>query len=111
AELELREVVLPKLDGTEAARRIRGVETRCKILFVSENRFPDIVGEALSTGAGGFVLKSDAASELLPGAKAVLDGKRFVSASLAGHYLVTTMLTSTHAMHLSWMSVLISGIR
>ena len=110
-DLIFLDIGLPQLHGIEAARRIREVAPTCKILFVSENRFPDIVGEALSTGAGGYVLKSDAASELLPGAKAVLDGKRFVSASLAGHYLVTTMLTSTHAMHLSWMSVLISGIR
>lgn len=52
---------------------------------MSENRSPDIAGEALSTGAVGYVLKSDAASELLPAIKAVVEGKRFVGASLAGH--------------------------
>ena len=34
---------------------------------------------------GGYVVKSDAGSELLPAVDAVLNGKRFVSASLAGH--------------------------
>jgi len=35
----------------------------------------------MDTGAGGYVLKSDAARELLPAVKAVLKGKRFVSAT------------------------------
>ena len=37
---------------------------------------------ALSTGAGGYVVKSDAGSELLTAIKAVLERKRFISASL-----------------------------
>lgn len=74
---------------------------------MSENRSPDIAEAALSTGAGGYVVKSDAAGELLPAVKAVLDGKRFVSASLAGHFLVTTTLST----QLSWLLMLFSGFR
>lgn len=85
-DLILPDVGLPTLNGIEAARRIEEVCATSKIVFVSENRSPDIAGEALSTGAGGYVVKSDAASELLPAVKAVLEGKRFVSASLEGHY-------------------------
>jgi DNA-binding NarL/FixJ family response regulator len=40
-----------------------------KILFVSEERSPDVAEEALNTGAGGYVVKSDANSELLPAVK------------------------------------------
>jgi hypothetical protein len=54
---------------------------------VSANRSVDIVEKALSTGGGGYVVKSDGASELLIAVNAVLDNKRFVSASLAGHDL------------------------
>ena len=35
----------------------------------------DVAEEALSTGAGGYVVKSDAESELLSAIKAVLEGK------------------------------------
>jgi len=84
-DLILLDVGLPKLNGIEAARRIREVSPTSKILFISENRSLDIVEQALSTGAGGYVVKSDAASELLPAVEAVLRGKRFVSSSLAGH--------------------------
>jgi CheY-like chemotaxis protein len=86
-DLILLDIGLPTLNGIEVARRIREVSPASKILFVSEDRSADIVEEALSTGAGGYVVKSDAARELLPAVNAVLEGERFVSASLAGHGL------------------------
>jgi DNA-binding NarL/FixJ family response regulator len=84
-DLILLDIGLPILNGIEAARQIREVSPASKVLFISENRSADIAEAALSTGASGYVVKSDAASELLPAVKAVLEGKRFVSASLAAH--------------------------
>lgn len=109
-DLILLDVGLPTLNGIEAARRIREVSPTSKILFVSENRSADVAEEALSTGAGGYVVKSDAESELLPAIKAILEGKRFVSASLAGSLLVTAALSTTEAL-VSSIVMLISGIR
>jgi DNA-binding NarL/FixJ family response regulator len=83
-DLILLDIGLPILNGIEAARRIRKISPASKILFVSENRSADIATEALSTGACGYVLKSHAASELLPAVETVLAGKRFVSAGLFG---------------------------
>jgi len=83
-DLILLDIGLPTLNGIEAARRIRHLSPKSKILFVSENRSADIAWEALSTGAGGYVVKSNAARELLPAMNAVLRGGRFVSAGLAG---------------------------
>ena len=86
-DLILMDVGLPSLNGIEAARQILNVAPTPKILFVSENRSVDVAETALSNGAGGYVVKSDAGSELLPAIKAVLEGKRFISASLAGDFL------------------------
>jgi DNA-binding NarL/FixJ family response regulator len=86
-DLILLDIGLPTLNGIEAARRIRELSPKSKILFLSENRSWDIAEEALRTGAGGYVVKSDVVSELLPAVEAVLKGKRFVSASLAGNNL------------------------
>jgi DNA-binding NarL/FixJ family response regulator len=83
-DLILLDIGLPTLNGIEAARRIRKVSPTSKILFVTENRSTDILEEALSTGAGGYVVKSDAGSELLLAIEAVLRGKRFVSPGLNG---------------------------
>ena len=109
--LILLDIGLPTMNGIEAARRIREVSPASKILFASETRSPEIAEEALNTGAGGYVLKSDAASDLLPAIKAVLQGKRFVSASLAGHFLVATTVSTTQTTLLTSMVTLISGIR
>ena len=84
-DLILLDIGLPTLNGIEAARRMRQVSSTSKILFMSENRSIDIANEAMSTGAAGYVVKSDAASELLPAVRAVLEGGRFLSASLAAH--------------------------
>ena len=83
-DLILLDIGLPALNGIAAARRIREVSPKSKILFISENRSRDIAEQALNTGAGGYVVKSDAATELLHAVKAVLQGKTFVSASLTG---------------------------
>src|SRR4029453_3954423 len=44
---------------------------------------PDIVREALSLGAHGYIQKISAGTDLLPAIDAVLGGQRFVSSSLA----------------------------
>lgn len=81
-DLILLDIGLPALNGIQAARQIRKVCPRSKILFVSENRASDIVEEALTTGAGGYVVKSEAGSQLLPAIEAVLHGEQFVSTGL-----------------------------
>ena len=105
-DLVLLDIGLPSMNGLEAARRIRQVSPNAKILFVSENRSRDIVEAALETGAGGYVLKSDAGSDLLPGIRAVLGGKRFLSASIAGRLLIA-VVSSVHAA--SWLLAIVSG--
>jgi DNA-binding NarL/FixJ family response regulator len=85
--LILLDIGLPTVNGIETARRIREVSPASKILFVSENRSKDIAEQAMRVGASGYVVKSDAANELLPALKAVFESKKFVSASLSGHYL------------------------
>jgi len=82
-DLVVLDIGLPKVNGIEVARRIRQVSPKSKILFLSENRSWDIAEEALRTGAGGYVVKSDAQRELLSAVQAVLNGKLFTSASMA----------------------------
>jgi CheY-like chemotaxis protein len=86
-DLILLDIGLPTLNGIEAARRIRELSPTSKILFVSENRSWDRAKVALDSGASGYVVKSDAGSDLLPAIESVLQDKQFVSAGLAGHDL------------------------
>ena len=77
------DIGLPKLSGIEAARRICQVSPASRILILSQESAAEVVQEALRVGASGYVVKSDAAGELLPAVRAILGGKQFVSARLA----------------------------
>ena len=84
-DLILLDVGLPSLNGIEAARRIRNFSPESKILFLSQETSADVVQEALDVGALGYVAKANAGIELLVAVEAVSQGRRFVSAVLAGH--------------------------
>jgi DNA-binding NarL/FixJ family response regulator len=81
-DLILLDIGLPKLNGLEACRRIRELSPNSKILFVSQEPSSDMVEQALSLGASGYVLKSRAQSDLRPAIEAVLRGEQFVSSAL-----------------------------
>jgi len=84
-DLILLDIGLPKLNGIEAARRIRELAPRSKIIFCSQESSVDIVQAAFSAGAAGYVVKMDAESELLTAVDIVLRGEQFVGSRLAGH--------------------------
>jgi DNA-binding NarL/FixJ family response regulator len=83
----LLDISLPRLNGIEAARRIRRVAPESKILFLSQYDTWATAREALKTGAAGYVVKSDAASDLISGVWSVFHGKSFVSSTLLAHDL------------------------
>lgn len=86
-DLVLLDISIPKMNGIEAARHIRSKCPKSIILFVSEDRSLEVVREALSTGARGYVVKSDGI-QLLAAVDAVRQGRFFVSKSLSNYSLV-----------------------
>lgn len=85
-DLIVLDIGLPTLNGIEAARQIRAHVPQAKILFLSEYCEVDIAEKALRSGGSGYVVKSDGANELALGVEVVLQGRRFISVSLAGIY-------------------------
>ncbi|PYU10201.1 MAG: hypothetical protein DMG37_21100, partial [Acidobacteria bacterium] len=63
-DMILLDISLPKLNGIDAARQIGKIAPESKILFLSAFDSQEVVEEALNTGASGYVVKLDAASEL-----------------------------------------------
>jgi len=80
--LILLDIGLPTLNGIEASRRIRRVAPKSRILILTQEFSPDVVQEALSLGAAGYVFKTQAGSDLLAAMDAVFQGKQFVSSGL-----------------------------
>lgn len=89
-DLILLDIGLPKLNGIKTARRIRRLSPGSKIIFLSLHNSLNVVQAALSTGALGYVVKTDAQRELLPAVDSVLRGKQFISSSLKGYEFTDT---------------------
>lgn len=89
-DLILLDIGLPKLNGIEAARRIRKISPESKILFLSQESSAEVVQESLGLGGRGYVVKTDARHELLQAIDVVLRGERFVGRRFSGHDFVGT---------------------
>lgn len=81
-DLILLDIGLPSLNGIAAARQIRKLAPDSKIIFLTQESSADVVQEALSIGALGYVAKTTMNGSLLAAVDAVLEGKRFVSKNL-----------------------------
>jgi DNA-binding NarL/FixJ family response regulator len=91
-DLILLDIGLPTIDGLEAARRIRDLSSNSKIIFVSQESSDEVMQGAFNAGAAGYVVKTDAGSELLAAIDAVFRGEKFVGRRFAGH-----CVTALHA--------------
>jgi DNA-binding NarL/FixJ family response regulator len=96
-DLIVLDIGLPRLNGIEAARRIRKLSPESKILFLSQESSADMVQEALSIGASGYVVKAHAARDLLAAAESVLRGKKFLSSSLRSNDFLKSPTQTTEA--------------
>jgi DNA-binding NarL/FixJ family response regulator len=81
-DLVLLDINLPKLNGVEAASRIRETSPKTKIVFISAYQDSDAMQAVWSNGADGYVLKWEVTRELLPAIEAALWGRRFITAQL-----------------------------
>ncbi len=81
-DLILLDIGLLTLNGIAAARQIRQLAPDSRIIFLTQESSEDVVQEALSTGALGYVVKTTLNGNLLAAVDAVLEGKPFVSKGL-----------------------------
>jgi DNA-binding NarL/FixJ family response regulator len=78
-DLILLDIGLPSLNGIEVARQIRSLVPESKIIFLTNETSADVVEEALSLGARGYIAKIKAQLDLFAAVEAVLLGMTFVS--------------------------------
>lgn len=77
-DIVLLDVGMPILNGIEAAEKIRMATPRSKIIFVTQDGDADVKAAVLALGAEAYVLKANAASELLPAIETALRNRHQV---------------------------------
>ena len=78
-DLILLDIALPSLNGIEVARQMRSLVPESKIIFLTQESSSDVVQEALSVGAQGYVTKNMVLADLFAAVETVFSGMTFVS--------------------------------
>ena len=73
------DVTMPRMNGLEACRILRRLSPDLEILFVTQHDSPQMMREALEAGARGYVVKSNAARDLLAAVEAVSQHRVFTA--------------------------------
>lgn len=85
------DISMPKLNGIDAARRLRKIAPQAKLLFVTMHADQAYISEAFKAGASGYLLKRSAGSELVQAVHAVMNGNYYVTSLIAKNLIQTAL--------------------
>jgi|SRR5215467_8423757 len=86
-EIVILDIGMPRLNGLEATRQILKVIPETKILILTLHDSDQVVREVLDAGARGFLLKSDAARDLVSAIEALRRDKIYFTPKVASMVL------------------------
>jgi DNA-binding NarL/FixJ family response regulator len=82
-DLVILDIGMPNLNGLDAARQILRAEPQTRVLVLTIDESEQVMREVLSTGARGFLLKSDAARDLVAAVEALEHHRTFFTSKVA----------------------------
>ena len=77
------DIMMPRLNGIQAAEYIRDLKLPTRILILSMYSDAGFVNRALQCGVTGYVLKSSVSDELLQAVRSVAAGNMFLSSQIS----------------------------
>src|SRR5215472_13317271 len=86
-DVVILDVGMPVLNGLEATRQILKASPQIKILVLTLHDADQVVQEVLNAGARGFLLKSDAARDLVAAVEALRRDKTYFTSKVAAMVL------------------------
>src|SRR6266404_2031096 len=78
-DIVVLDIAMPQLNGLDAARQLQHTLPKVKLIFLTMNQDPYLVGEAFRAGASAFLMKQAAALELTDAIEQVLKGGSYVT--------------------------------
>lgn len=94
-EIAVLDLSMPELNGLEAIRRIVQIAPQIRILVLSIHDSETLIHEVLAAGAKGYLLKSDAARDLVSAVQSLADGRPFFTAKVSQALLDSFLSAST----------------
>ena len=88
-DIVIMDLMMPKLNGAEAAERIRKSDPDVRILVLTSFGTSPDIRRALNAGATGVLLKSSSQEDILSAIRSVMSGKRIVSPEIASTLSLT----------------------
>jgi DNA-binding NarL/FixJ family response regulator len=85
------DISMPNLPGIEATKEIKKNFPEVKVLILTMHKMREYLNDALAAGADGYLLKEDAAKELLSAISKIRQGEIYVSP------LLSTQLATLYA--------------
>ena len=82
-DIIVTDVTMPLLNGIDATRQIRESDPNVKIIFLTMHPDVSFATEALAAGGSGYVLKNSAGDELLTAIREAMNGRTYVTKSIA----------------------------
>ncbi len=82
-DILIMDIMMPRLNGIQAAEQLRSRKSRVGILLLSMYADEALVYQALQSGVNGYVLKSSASDELVQAVHDVANGKKFLSSPIS----------------------------
>ena len=79
----IMDIMMPRLNGIQAAENIRKLKLSTRILLLSMYSDEALIYQALQSGVKGYVLKSSVGDELLWAVRAVASGKTYLSSQVS----------------------------
>jgi DNA-binding NarL/FixJ family response regulator len=78
------DITMPHLNGIDALVQLRNDNPAVRVVFLTMHKDAAYARRALDAGACGYVLKHSAQAELFLAVRAALDGKTYITPTLAG---------------------------
>jgi two-component system response regulator NreC len=83
ADIAILDISMPLLNGLDAARELKKISPMIKVILLTRHDEPQYVTEALRAGVNGYVLKSQAATDLVEAIQQVGGGGIYLSPNIS----------------------------
>jgi DNA-binding NarL/FixJ family response regulator len=90
-DVALMDIMMPSLNGLDAAAQIVRAFPRTRVVILSMNVDEDSVLKAIRAGAAGYLVKTADPAELELAVRAVARGERYLSSAVSEHVLAACL--------------------